>query len=52
MMAFSAPDSITTDDGPPPPDSSWTWHRLAGPLFKALDVAGTHWDCRARREMA
>ncbi|WP_240907041.1 16S rRNA (guanine(527)-N(7))-methyltransferase RsmG [Paludisphaera rhizosphaerae] len=33
---------ITDPEGPPPPDSSWTWHRLAGPLFKTLDVAGTH----------
>jgi 16S rRNA (guanine527-N7)-methyltransferase len=33
---------ITDADGPPPEDSSWTWHRLSSPLFKALDVAGTH----------
>mgnify|MGYP001118528794 CR=1 FL=1 len=32
---------ITDADGPPPDDSSWAWHRLASPLFKALDVAGT-----------
>lgn len=33
---------ITDADGPPPADASWTWHRLSSPLFKALDVAGTH----------
>ncbi|OJW08804.1 MAG: 16S rRNA (guanine(527)-N(7))-methyltransferase RsmG [Planctomycetales bacterium 71-10] len=33
---------ITDAEGPPPADPSWTWHRLASPLFKALDVAGTH----------
>ena len=32
---------ITDAEGPPPPDASWTWHRLAGPLFKTLDAAGT-----------
>jgi len=32
---------ITDAEGPPPEDASWTWHRLAAPLFKTLDVAGT-----------
>jgi len=33
---------ITEPDGPAPDDPSWTWYRLSPPLFKALDVAGTH----------
>lgn len=33
---------ITDADGPPPPLASLTWHRLARPLFQALDVAGTN----------
>nr|WP_303652753.1 16S rRNA (guanine(527)-N(7))-methyltransferase RsmG [Paludisphaera mucosa] len=33
---------ITDAEGPPPADASWTWHRLSTPLFKAIDVAGTH----------
>lgn len=32
---------ITDPNGPAPPDPSWTWHRLAPPLFKNLDAAGT-----------
>ncbi len=33
---------ITEADGPPPPDSSIPWFRLSAPLFKELDVSGTH----------
>jgi len=36
---------LTPEDGPPPPESAGarpTWLRLAAPLFRALDAAGTH----------
>jgi 16S rRNA (guanine527-N7)-methyltransferase len=33
---------LTDAAGSPPPDQTVPWIRLAGPLFKALDVAGTH----------
>ncbi len=35
---------VTPADGPPPPDSSkeLLWLRMAGPLFREIDVAGTH----------
>jgi len=33
---------LTGSDGPPPPDQSITWFRLSDPLFKQLDVVGTH----------
>jgi 16S rRNA (guanine(527)-N(7))-methyltransferase RsmG len=33
---------LTGTEGPPPPRASISWFRLADPLFKDLDVAGTH----------
>jgi 16S rRNA (guanine(527)-N(7))-methyltransferase RsmG len=33
---------LTDSEGPPPPGESITWIRMAGSLFKELDVAGTH----------
>jgi 16S rRNA (guanine527-N7)-methyltransferase len=33
---------LTDIQGPPPPDESIEWLRLSGPLFKELDVSGTH----------
>lgn len=40
-----APDRVeawlTTADGPPPPVETLTWLRLADPLFRELDTAGT-----------
>jgi 16S rRNA (guanine527-N7)-methyltransferase len=33
---------LTGTDGPPPPRADLPWYRLADPLFRALDVAGTH----------
>jgi 16S rRNA (guanine527-N7)-methyltransferase len=33
---------MTGLEGPPPPEETVSWIRLAGPLFQALDVAGTH----------
>ncbi len=33
---------LTDTGGPPPPSESIPWLRLADPLFKELDVAGTH----------
>lgn len=33
---------MTGPDGPPPPLGSLTWLRLAAPLFRELDTAGTH----------
>ncbi len=45
-VAGRFPDAVigwlTGTDGPPPPQPSWPWFRLADPLFKELDVAGTH----------
>jgi 16S rRNA (guanine(527)-N(7))-methyltransferase RsmG len=33
---------LTGEEGPPPPQESIEWLRLSDPLFKELDVAGTH----------
>ena len=33
---------LTDAGGPPPPSPSIAWFRLSDPLFKELDVAGTH----------
>jgi tRNA G18 (ribose-2'-O)-methylase SpoU len=33
---------LTDTRGAPPPESRLVWYRLADPLFKALDVSGTH----------
>lgn len=33
---------MTTAQGPPPPRADLPWYRLADPLFRALDVSGTH----------
>jgi 16S rRNA (guanine(527)-N(7))-methyltransferase RsmG len=33
---------LTDMQGSPPPDASITWIRLSDPLFKRLDVVGTH----------
>jgi 16S rRNA (guanine527-N7)-methyltransferase len=33
---------LTDDKGPPPPDESIEWLRFSAPLFKQLDVVGTH----------
>ncbi len=33
---------LTGSQGPPPPSEAIPWIRLADPLFKELDVAGTH----------
>jgi 16S rRNA (guanine(527)-N(7))-methyltransferase RsmG len=33
---------LTGPEGPPPPDESIEWLRFAGPLFKQIDVVGTH----------
>ena len=33
---------MTDTEGPPPPDDSIMWMRLSDPLFKQLDVVGTH----------
>jgi 16S rRNA (guanine(527)-N(7))-methyltransferase RsmG len=33
---------MTPTEGPPPPDVSITWVRLSDPLYKQLDVMGTH----------
>jgi 16S rRNA (guanine527-N7)-methyltransferase len=33
---------LTPSDGPPPPRAGLTWLRLADPLFREIDVAGTH----------
>jgi 16S rRNA (guanine527-N7)-methyltransferase len=33
---------LTDADGTPPPDQAIAWLRLSDPLFKELDVAGTH----------
>jgi len=33
---------LTDSDGPPPPDESIAWLRLSDPLFKQLDLVGTH----------
>jgi 16S rRNA (guanine527-N7)-methyltransferase len=33
---------LTGPDGTPPPVESLTWYRLAEPLFRDLDVSGTH----------
>ena len=33
---------MTPTDGAPPPDASMTWVRLSDPLYKQLDVVGTH----------
>jgi 16S rRNA (guanine527-N7)-methyltransferase len=33
---------LTDAQGPPPPDESIPWYRLSDPLFKEVDVAGTH----------
>jgi 16S rRNA (guanine527-N7)-methyltransferase len=33
---------LTASQGPPPPSEAMPWIRLADPLFKELDVAGTH----------
>ena len=33
---------MTDDQGPPPPSESIEWLRLSDPLFKELDVSGTH----------
>jgi 16S rRNA (guanine527-N7)-methyltransferase len=32
---------ISVPDGPPPPETSLCWYRLARPLFQTLDIAGT-----------
>ena len=33
---------LTDAGGPPPPSRSIAWFRLSGPLFKEVDIAGTH----------
>jgi 16S rRNA (guanine(527)-N(7))-methyltransferase RsmG len=33
---------LTDNQGPPPPIESISWFRLSAPLFKELDIAGTH----------
>ncbi len=33
---------LTGGDGPPPPVAGLSWLRLADPLFRELDVSGTH----------
>ncbi len=33
---------MTSTAGPPPPDTSIMWIRLSDPLYKQLDVVGTH----------
>jgi 16S rRNA (guanine527-N7)-methyltransferase len=33
---------LTDTEGPPPPDDSIRWLRLGDPLYKQLDVMGTH----------
>jgi tRNA(Leu) C34 or U34 (ribose-2'-O)-methylase TrmL len=33
---------LTGSEGPPPPRPDLLWYRLADPLFRSLDAAGTH----------